>query len=502
MRYDAIIVGSGFGAAAAAVRLVEAGLSTLMLERGRPARRDALDWDQRQILVDKRYRSPSPMRVRQSRRRRYETEYPNEVLGGMSVFYGGASLRLREGDFSRWPIDYADMEPYYCEAEAALHVHGRQGMAPCEPLRSQPYPHQPPELSVPAQRIRDAGEGLGLRPFPIPLAINFTDSRRPLCIRCNTCDGFPCKIEAKNDVTATLLHRAQARGLEIITSAIVVRLDTSSDAVTTAVCIDAESGQERRFEASVFGLAAGALSSPGILQRSGIRSTAQRDPVGHYLMRHCNAVVTGIFPFRTNPEQVFHKQLCFTDYYNDGDEAVSAVDAGPATGIIQDIYTPSAPVIRHFAPFGARSLAGRLASNMQNLLCVAEDEPRFDNSVGLSGDLDHFGIPVATVDHVYTDGDIRRRQRLVKHARRILKSAGAWLTRVYEIETFSHAIGTIRFGESKADSALDETCRFRGLENLFVTDGSFMPTSGGVNPSLTIAANAFRVADHIVDGKR
>ncbi len=496
MRYDAIIVGSGFGAAATAVSLVEAGLSTLMVERGRPAKRDALDWDQRQILVDKRYRSPSPIQVRQYGKRKYETEYPNEVLGGMSVFYGGASLRLRESDFSRWPIDYADMEPYYCEAEAALSVHGIDGLDPCEPPRSQPYPHQPPELAVPAQRIRDAGERLGLRPFPIPLAINFTDSRRPLCIRCNTCDGFPCKIEAKNDVTATLLHQAQTRGLEIITGAIVVRLESRADAVTTAVCIDAESGRERRFEASLFAMAAGALSSPGILQRSGIRSTAERDPVGRYLMRHCNAVVTGIFPFRTNPEQVFHKQLCFTDYYGDGDEA------GPATGIIQDIYTPSAPVIRHFAPFGARSLAGRLANNMQNLLCVAEDEPRYENGVGMGSDLDRYGIPVATVDHAYTDGDTSRRQRLVTHARHILKSAGAMLTRVHEIDTFSHAIGTIRFGDSKADSALDETCRFRGLENLFVTDGSFMPTSAGVNPSLTIAANAFRVADHIVDGQR
>ena len=117
LRYDALIIGSGFGAAAAAHRLVEAGLNTLMLERGHPAKRDAQDWDQRRILVDKRYRSPSPIRVRQYGKQDYATQYPNEVLGGMSVFYGGASLRLRERDFARWPIDYADLEPYYCKAE-------------------------------------------------------------------------------------------------------------------------------------------------------------------------------------------------------------------------------------------------------------------------------------------------------------------------------------------------------------------------------------------------
>jgi len=90
-----------------------------------------------------------------------------------------------------------------------------------------------------------------------------------------------------------------------------------------------------------------------------------------------------------------------------------------------------------------------------------------------------------------------RRQKLIVQAKRILRSAGALVTRVHDIDSFSHAVGTIRFGDSAAVSALDESCRFRGFENLYVTDGSFMPTSGGVNPSLTITANAFRVADHI-----
>ena len=495
MRYDAVIVGSGFGAAAAALRLVEAGLTTLMLERGRPARRDDGDWDQRQILIDQRYRSASPVAVRQLGRRGYETQYPNEVLGGMSVFYGGASLRMRERDFGRWPIDYADLEPYYCEAEGALCVHGCSGLDPSEPARSQPYPFAAPELSPPAQRIREAGERLGLRPFPIPLAINFSDSSQPLCIRCNTCDGFPCKIEAKSDAAATLLRQAQARGLRIVTGAIVARLESRGDAVRTAVCVDAESGEESRFEASLFGLAAGALHSPAILLRSGLRGSGPPDTVGRYLMRHCNAVVTGIFPFRTNPDEVFHKQLCFTDYYEDA----AAGDGAPAVGVIQDIYTPAADVIRHFAPFGTGRLAGSLARNMQSLLCIAEDDPRQDNGVGLSSERDRYGLEVATVDHTYAAADIRRRDRLVTHARRILKSAGALFTRVYEIDTFSHATGTVRFGASGADSALDESCRCRGLENLYVLDGSFMPTSSGVNPSLTIVANAFRVAARIVE---
>ena len=189
---------------------------------------------------------------------------------------------------------------------------------------------------------------------------------------------------------------------------------------------------------------------------------------------------------------MFHKQVCLTDFYED-----MRAESGKAVGVIQDIYTPRPEVLRHFAPLGYRNLAGFASKFLQNLLCIAEDEPQFENRVGLSPEKDVYGLEQLQVEHEYSPGDYSRRDYLVERAKKILKAAGGYVPKVYKIDTFSHAVGTLRFGDDSEESVLDRDCRFRGMENLFVLDGSFMPTSGGVNPSLTIAANALRVADRI-----
>jgi len=209
-------------------------------------------------------------------------------------------------------------------------------------------------------------------------------------------------------------------------------------------------------------------------------------------MRHCNGVVAGVFPFRTNAERVFHKQVCFTDLYED----CRATD-GMATGVIQDIYSPDPVVLRHFAPRGFK-LASALASGfLQNLLCVAEDEPQYDNGVTLSDRDDAVGVSRVQVTHRYSQRDCERRDLLIGQAKRILRKAGAVFFHTYQIDSFSHGVGSLRMGPDVKESVLDAQCRFHGLENLFVVDGSVFPSSGGVNPSLTIAANALRVADYL-----
>src|SRR3954471_12744901 len=127
--HDVIVVGSGFGGATMAYALSRAGLKVLLVERGGWAHRDQTDWDGRSILLDGRYRSESPVRVRQrdgDPQAEQET-FPNQIVGGNSIFFGGAALRLRATDFDRWPIRYADLEPHYAAAEALLEVHGRAG---------------------------------------------------------------------------------------------------------------------------------------------------------------------------------------------------------------------------------------------------------------------------------------------------------------------------------------------------------------------------------------
>jgi choline dehydrogenase-like flavoprotein len=484
--YDAVVIGSGFGGAAAGYALARAGRRVLLIERAGPVKRDAADWDQKSILLDKRYRG-TPLEVDQ-RGKGFEPLDVNQALGGMSVFYGGASLRLRPGDFTRWPFSYAEMAPYYAHAEELLEVHGHSGEDPYEPPRQDPYPFVAPKLNFPAQRLFEAGRSLGWRPFRLPLAINFSNNSRPLCIQCNTCDGFPCQIRAKNDLSATLLPQAQKAGLELLAGVAAVRLVHEGGRVAAVECVEVETGRALRYRAETFVAAAGAIQSPALLLRSGLEGPH----IGHNLMRHCNAVVTGIFPFRTNPEEVFHKQLCFSDFYEDQRQ-----EHGLAVGLIQDIYTPAPVVISHFAPWGGKWIARGLTPYMQNLLCIAEDEPQVANTVTLGTEKDALGLPQVRVRHYYSDEDRRRLRYLIGKARRILRRAGAWITWTHGIDTFSHAVGTLRMGTTPDEGALDPQCRLWGMDNLYVLDGSFMPSSSGVNPSLTIAANALRVAEGI-----
>ena len=495
--WDAVVIGSGLGGALAAHRLTEAGARVLVLERGRWPHRDEGDWNPRAILNDLRYRGQTPLSVRQLGDRRFRPLPMNETVGGMSVFYGGASLRLRPPDFRRWPFDYEELEPFYGAAEGLLGVHGAAGADPFEPPRSSPYPFPSVPFSAPAERIRQSGETLGLRPFPIPLAINFSGDGQPRCVRCNTCDGFPCAIGAKNDA-AGILRRAEGKGLVVRAGTVVSRLQTRGARVVAAEGIAQESREPVSFEAPLFVVAAGALGSPAILLRSGLGGGgADALPIGRFLMRHCNAVVAGLFPFRTNPEQAFHKQVCFTDFYEEQRER-----DGLAVGVIQDIYTPDADVVRRAAgkvvgAFLTKSLVHRL----QNLLCVAEDEPDPGNRVSLEDETDAFGMKRIRVEHRYRKADHDRLRSLVRRARQILRAAGAVATHVWPISSFSHAVGTLRMGTDGEKAALDPMGLVYGLDNLFVTDGSTFPASGGVNPSLTIAAGALRIAEGIVNRK-
>ncbi|HAA78129.1 TPA: hypothetical protein DCE37_23780 [Candidatus Latescibacteria bacterium] len=487
--FDAVVVGSGFGGATVALRLTQAGARVAMIERGGWPVRDEQDWDPRSILLDKRYKSESPVAVDLYGFGRPD-DYPNETVGGMSVFYGGASLRLRERDFDRWPIDYPDLAPYYDEAENLLGVHGQADGDPVGPPRQQPYPASPIELTFPAERIQNAARSLGHHPFPIPTAINFSDETRPTCVLCATCDGYPCKIEAKNDLPATILKQAQEHGLKIFAQTTAARFERSGARVSGLACIDGTTDTQTTFTADTFVLSAGALHSPAIL----LRSRFDHPSVGRYLMRHCNVIVACVFPFRTNPGRTFHKQTCITDFYEQQRD-----ETGMAVGVIQDIYTPDPIVMKAHAPRWGRGVIGLTHRYMQNLLCVAEDDPQASNRVELTDRRDRHGLEVPRVTHDYTEADKVRSNVLAQGAKAILQEAGGRFPYRYLIDTFSHAVGSVRMGTDEADCPLDLDCRYRGVNNLYVSDGSFMPTSGGVNPSLTIAANGLRVGSRIVE---
>ncbi len=506
--WDVVVIGTGFGGSLAALPAVEAGLRVLLLERGRWVDRDDSAWDAKQILVDRKYRSASPY-YQQTRLGR-STIYPDEVVGGKSVFYGAASMRFREQDFDltsqfgtgadappSWPIRYPDLAPYYDDVEQLLGVAGVAGVDPNEPPRGCGYAHEPPAYSEPARRVAQAATTLGLRPFPLPLAINYgNDGGRQSCVQCMTCDLFPCKISAKNDLAVTVIPQAQRSGAEVLHSTIVARLIRRQDAITEIECLDIQSGKRFVVRCQVCIVSAGAIGSAALLLSSGLGNQGPSGAlVGRYLMRHCSGIVIGLFPFETNVARRFHKQVGITDFYHGRDEE------GPRGpwGMIQGLQTPPPEFMVAEGGFPIGVLGARTVRRHIYLICIGQDLPQAANRVKIDpGQQDVYGLPVPLIHHRYSKHDLAVRRALYRQAARILRAAGAVIRLRKPINTFSHVVGTCRFGANPETAVLDPWCRFHGMRNLFVVDGSFMPTSAGVNPSLTIAANGLRVGRHIV----
>jgi choline dehydrogenase-like flavoprotein len=195
----------------------------------------------------------------------------------------------------------------------------------------------------------------------------------------------------------------------------------------------------------------------------------------------------------------FQKQLGFNDYYF-GD--AEARDVRGKLGSIQQVQGPPGELVKANAPRGLGPLAFVVApalSRVTGLLSMAEDQPRRENRLTIDpARPDSFGLPQLVIEHRYTARDEAARRALDRRAKALLRKAGGRIFYTHHVKTFSHAAGTVRFGEDPKGAPLDPWCRFRGVENLFVIDASFMPTGGGVNPSLTIAANALRVGEAIV----
>jgi choline dehydrogenase-like flavoprotein len=260
--------------------------------------------------------------------------------------------------------------------------------------------------------------------------------------------------------------------------------------------VDRITGERSTLAAERFVLAAGALATPHLLLASRLDGCNPAGAsIGRYLMRHRNAVVFGVYARQPNPERAFDKQIAIHDFYH-GDPALATAPTGPLGGIQQ--LTPPVELVRAYLPFGVRDPAATLVSHATGLLVIAEDQPRRENGVAIDWTrCDRFGLPRLRVCHRHSERDEAAAGALVVRAKQILRETGARITYVHPIETFSHALGTVRMGVDPDASPLDGSGRFRGLDNLYVTDASALPRSAGVNPSLTIAANALRIGSEL-----
>lgn len=495
--YDVVIVGAGVGGGTMANRLATAGAKVLVIERGTRLPREADNWSVKAVFHDKRYATRETWRDRDGQEFSPSTYY---YVGGNSKFFGTATLRFRVEDFQdlqheagvapAWPISYAELAPFYDVAEQLFGTHGTAGMDPCEPPRSGPLPHpaigHEPEIQAFDTKLR----GMGLRPFPLPVAIDLHSGGK--CIRCNTCDGFACKLGAKNDAEVRMIDPAIATGnVDLILESKVHRLITD-DTGRKVVGVEVEQkGEKKVIQGDLFISCAGAINSAALLLRSanakhptGLGNNSS-DQLGRNYMAHNNTAMMAVNPFKKN-NIVFQKSLCINDFYLAG-----SVKPYPL-GNVQGLGKLQGGMLTANMKGTPEWLMGWFARRSVDWWIMSEDLPDPENRVSIDSD--------GKIRLAYTANNLKSHGELVKHWTRLMRSMGypIIITQKMDIKVAMHQCGTARFGKDPATSVLDPMCRVWDVDNLYVVDASFLPSSTAVNPSLTIAAQAVRTAEHIV----
>jgi choline dehydrogenase-like flavoprotein len=514
-RYDVIIVGSGAGGGTLAYKLAPSGKRILVLERGDFVPREKDNWSTRAVNVEGKYATKETWRDRDGEPLHPHTNY---WVGGNTKFYGAALFRLRREDFDElrhhggvspaWPISYDELEPYYTQAERIYHVHGERGVDPTEPAASAPYPHPAVSHEPRIQALADDFASLGLRPFHTPLGImlNEKDRHASACIRCETCDGHPCLVGAKSDAQTCCVEPALRHdNVTLIRNALVKRLETSpSGREVTNVVVERE-GRTETYSAAFVVVSCGAINSAALL----LRSANERHPrglangsdvVGRHYMGHVNSVLMAISKC-PNPT-IFQKTLSLNDYY------FGSKDWPWPMGHISFVGKLDGVTLKAGAPALVPGFTlDMMARHSLDFWLTSEDLPDPENRVTLDRD---GGIVLG-----YRPNNEEGHKRLRAALEGLMKKQthcgvhghdcheGLFARSLYvgqriPLAGVAHQNGTIRFGDDPKRSALDRDCRAHEVDNLYVVDASFFPSSGAVNPALTIMANALRVGDHLL----
>jgi choline dehydrogenase-like flavoprotein len=423
--------------------------------------------------------------------------------------------RLREKDFDEiqhkdgispaWPLKYEVFEPYYAEAEKLFHVHGQAGEDPTEPRRDAfPYPpvsHEP--------KIAALSENLtkhGLHPFHLPLGIlldekNGKPTPTSICIRCDAFDGFPCLLNGKADAQVLCVDPALAAypNLSLLTNAYVSRLNTDpSGRVISGVEVKCCETTEI-FTADIVVVACGALSSALLLLRSGNDKHPSglangSGQVGRSYMRHNQSVLMALM--REPNDTVFQKSLAVSDYYFGADDypyplGLIQMCAATHTAQIKGEVLPTWLEWLPDMPFTT------MARHSMDFWLSSEDIPLPQNRIRYDGER-----VVLELTETNMEAHLLLRQKL-EHAMQasgahpVLLDRQLYFKQDIPIAGTAHQAGTARFGTDPTTSVLDVNCKAHELDNLYLADASFFPSIGAVNPTLTIIANALRVADHI-----
>ena len=415
-------------------------------------------------------------------------------------------IRHKDGISPAWPLPYEVFEPYYTEAERLFHVHGQRGEDPSEPRSSAPFSHPPVSHEPAIQALSESLTRDGLHPFHLPLGIlldeqNGKPAPSSICIRCDAFDGFPCPLNGKADAQVVCVDPALKAhaNLTLLTGAYVSRLVTDASGRTVTTVEVTRGTVQERYRADIVVVACGALSSALLL----LRSRSDKHPhglangsgqVGRNYMRHNQSILMALTR-KPNPT-VFQKTLAVSDYYFGAD------DWEYPLGLIQMCATSHGAQIRgevlpSWLEWMPTMPFKQMALHSMDFWLSSEDLPHPDNRIYHDG---------ARVVLDVSECNMEAHRRLKKKLEQMLSIAGArpvllerslYLGKNIPLSGTAHQAGTARFGIDPTSSVLDLDCKAHELDNLYVCDASFFPSIGAVNPTLTIIANALRVAEKI-----
>jgi len=517
--YDVIIIGTGAGGGTLARRLAPSGKRILLLERGGFVPREKDNWISRLVNLEGKYQTKEVWHDKDGKELHPHTNYN---VGGNTKFYGAALFRLRKEDFGElahhggispaWPIAYDDLEPYYSQAERMYHVHGERGEDPSEPPAASPYPHPAVSHEPRIQHLADDLARLGLKPFHTPLGIMLDekDAHASKCIRCETCDGFPCLLQAKADAQVCAVDPSLAfPNVTLQTNALAERLETNQSGYAVNKVLAKVGNSREEFSGDIVVLSCGAINSAALLLRSandrhprGLANSS--DVVGRHYMGHINSIQMALS--RCPNPTVFQKSLSINDFYFGDRDFPYPMGHISFVGKLDGVMLKAgAPAI---APGWTLDL---MARHSLDFWLTSEDLPAPENRVTLDRD---GGIVLS-----YTPNNEEGHRRLTAKLKQLMSQQrqcgvhghechqGLFARNLFvgqriPLAGVAHQVGTVRFGRDPSTSALDVNCKAHDLDNLYVVDGSFFVSSGAVNPALTIMANALRVGDHLLERLR
>ncbi|MCB1427897.1 MAG: GMC family oxidoreductase [Nitratireductor sp.] len=485
---DIIIVGSGMGGASVAAALAQTGRNILVLERGERIEPSASDRDAEAIFTRGEFRPHEEWLDGNGKSFNPGNYY---YVGGNSKFYGAVLIRYRKEDFSPirhiggqtpgWPIDYEDMEPYYCEAEELYSVRGELGGDPSEPHHSREYNYAPVPHEQSVAELARRLSLVGMHPSALPLGVNLN---RWLARAKTPWDAYPNTGDGKLDAESAGLAKAlEYPNVKLKTNSQVTRLFSDEHGrISSLVLANGE-----MLKADTFVLAAGAVQTAALL----LGSANDRNPnglangsdqVGRNFMNHNCSAVMALHPLRLNPS-VYQKTLMLNDFY------LSGGPNGEPLGNVQMLGKISGTILKSASGLPG-FLCNWIARRSLDIYAMSEDLPHPESRVTLRN-----GQIVLDWKRSNWDAHLA----LVRRLKSILRKAGypIVLSRPFDRSTPSHQCGTARMGNDASTSVVDTFCRSHDHPNLFITDASVLPTSAAVNPALTIAALALRAAKHI-----